>query len=289
MARVRSQLVCQQRTASLLRPSLDRVPERSAAALTRATNDIPRMREAAGCRELHVVKVSDGHLILVILFDTAQAVEEITERVGSPWMRDHVVPLLAAPTQRSVGEVVVSSSFLLLSVPIGTPIVPNGLKDPIPPAGPYYLSGNLGGVVAVLRRNPNYRGTRPHHLDAVVYREEPRMGDAVTDIEAGKRIMRPNGSGSRAADLARAPLRTTSRRPVPTLFPDTATRDRRTRFRHPARSFQRAIVRQASAERYGRDPALVDQALAERHGHATGSQRQQIPGETPIGRHRRNR
>ena len=58
-------------------------------------------------------------------------------------------------------------------VPIGTPTVVNGLPDPIPSAGPYYLSGNLGGVVAVLRRNPNYRGSRPHRLAAIVYREQP--------------------------------------------------------------------------------------------------------------------
>jgi DNA-binding SARP family transcriptional activator/ABC-type transport system substrate-binding protein/DNA-binding beta-propeller fold protein YncE len=70
-------------------------------------------------------------------------------------------------------------------VPIGTPTIVNGLPDPIPSAGPYYLSGNLGGVVAVLRRNPNYRGSRPHRLAAIVYREQPRTGEAVAGIEAG--------------------------------------------------------------------------------------------------------
>jgi len=70
-------------------------------------------------------------------------------------------------------------------VPIGTPIAANGIQDPIPSAGPYYLSGNIGGVVAVLRRNPNYRGSRPHRLAAIVYREQPRTGNAVAGIEAG--------------------------------------------------------------------------------------------------------
>jgi ABC-type transport system substrate-binding protein len=70
-------------------------------------------------------------------------------------------------------------------VPIGTPTVVNGLPDPIPSAGPYYLSGNLGGVVAVLRRNPNYRGSRPHRLAAIVYREQPHTSQAVAGIEAG--------------------------------------------------------------------------------------------------------
>jgi len=70
-------------------------------------------------------------------------------------------------------------------VPIGTPTVPNGLDDPIPSAGPYYLSGNISGDVAVVRRNPNYHGSRPRRLAAIVYREQPQGGQAVADIEAG--------------------------------------------------------------------------------------------------------
>ena len=70
-------------------------------------------------------------------------------------------------------------------VPIGTPTVPNGLDDPIPSAGPYYLSGNIGGDVAVVRRNPNYHGSRPRRLAAIVYREQPQGGQAVAEIEAG--------------------------------------------------------------------------------------------------------
>lgn len=70
-------------------------------------------------------------------------------------------------------------------VPTGTPVIPNGFWDPIPSAGPYYLSGNIGGVVAVLRRNPNYHGSRPRRLAAIVYREQPRTGAAVAGIEAG--------------------------------------------------------------------------------------------------------
>jgi len=70
-------------------------------------------------------------------------------------------------------------------VPVGTPAVPNGLADPIPSAGPYYLSGNIGGVVAVLRRNPNYHGSRPRRLAAIVYREQPPGRLGVADIKAG--------------------------------------------------------------------------------------------------------
>ncbi len=71
-------------------------------------------------------------------------------------------------------------------VPLGTPAVLNGLRDPIPSAGPYYISVNDGGVVAILRRNPNYHGSRPHGLDAVVFRGQPDVSQAVTAITAGK-------------------------------------------------------------------------------------------------------
>jgi DNA-binding SARP family transcriptional activator len=56
------------------------------------------------------------------------------------------------------------------AVPPGTPAFPNGLKSPIPSAGPYYLSAHDEGTVAVLRRNPNYHGPRLHGADAFVYR-----------------------------------------------------------------------------------------------------------------------
>jgi DNA-binding SARP family transcriptional activator/ABC-type transport system substrate-binding protein/streptogramin lyase len=90
-------------------------------------------------------------------------------------------------------------------VPTGTPIVANGLQDPIPSAGPYYLSGNLGGTVAVLRRNPNYRGSRPHRLAAIVYREQPQAGEAVAAIEAGHAdyVAEPDPALTQPAEVAR--------------------------------------------------------------------------------------
>jgi DNA-binding SARP family transcriptional activator/ABC-type transport system substrate-binding protein len=78
------------------------------------------------------------------------------------------------------------SATYFCAVPIGTPVIPGGLGDPIPSAGPYYLSANLSGVVAVLRRNPNYHGNRPRRLDAVVFREEIPLSNDVARIEAGK-------------------------------------------------------------------------------------------------------
>jgi DNA-binding SARP family transcriptional activator/ABC-type transport system substrate-binding protein len=72
-------------------------------------------------------------------------------------------------------------------VPIGTPINATGDHDiPIPSAGPYYLSANGGGEVAVIRRNPNYHGSRPRRLDAVVVREQIPFARTLARVESGK-------------------------------------------------------------------------------------------------------
>ena len=72
-------------------------------------------------------------------------------------------------------------------VPIGTPIAATGDHDePIPSAGPYYLTANGGGELAVIRRNPNYHGPRPRTLDGVVFREEVPFATTVAHVETGK-------------------------------------------------------------------------------------------------------
>ena len=73
------------------------------------------------------------------------------------------------------------------AVPVRTPIVPNGLEEPIPAAGPYYLAAHIDEVVAVVKRNPNYPGPRPQRLDAIVYRR-PNVpkADVVSQIERGE-------------------------------------------------------------------------------------------------------
>jgi len=125
------------------------------------------------------------------------AVSVASDIAGVPAYRagssDHIEGIQAAGDTLSITLAHPAADFperIALSyfcpVPTGTPAVPNGLEDPIPSAGPYYLSGNLGGVVAVLRRNPNYHGSRPRLLAAIVYREQPQGSQAVADIEAGK-------------------------------------------------------------------------------------------------------
>jgi DNA-binding SARP family transcriptional activator/ABC-type transport system substrate-binding protein/streptogramin lyase len=70
------------------------------------------------------------------------------------------------------------------AVPRGTPVVPNGLQTPIASAGPYYLAERTDSF-AVLRRNPNYGGSRPQHLDAIVFRFSVAPGEAASQVENG--------------------------------------------------------------------------------------------------------
>ena len=70
------------------------------------------------------------------------------------------------------------------AVPIGTPAVPGGLND-IPSAGPYYVESYSPRQQLVLRRNPNYRGDRPHHLDQMVFTIGTDSARALAEIKAG--------------------------------------------------------------------------------------------------------
>jgi class 3 adenylate cyclase/ABC-type oligopeptide transport system substrate-binding subunit/streptogramin lyase/predicted Ser/Thr protein kinase len=73
------------------------------------------------------------------------------------------------------------------AMPTGTPIADiDPQRHPIPTAGPYYISYQNVGWQTVVRRNPNYRGPRPHNLDAVVYVSGIDTGPAAAQIVDGK-------------------------------------------------------------------------------------------------------
>jgi peptide/nickel transport system substrate-binding protein len=55
------------------------------------------------------------------------------------------------------------------ALPLSTPINPQGIGAPVAAAGPYYVASWDRGRTAVLKRNPFYRGPRPHHVDEIAY------------------------------------------------------------------------------------------------------------------------
>jgi ABC-type transport system substrate-binding protein len=54
------------------------------------------------------------------------------------------------------------------AVPKNLPHDPNGVDAP-PSAGPYYIASRTATKAVLLKRNPYYKGKRPHNLDAVSY------------------------------------------------------------------------------------------------------------------------
>jgi len=71
------------------------------------------------------------------------------------------------------------------AVPRDTPAYAGGIND-IPAAGPYYIASYTPRQQLVLRRNPNYHGDRPHHLDQIVVAIGVDPSRALEEIEAGK-------------------------------------------------------------------------------------------------------
>jgi peptide/nickel transport system substrate-binding protein len=69
------------------------------------------------------------------------------------------------------------------AVPDGTPVARDGLPQPIASAGPFYISDYFPNQALVVKRNPNYRGSRPHRLDAIVYEFGVKAEDAVRRTE----------------------------------------------------------------------------------------------------------
>jgi hypothetical protein len=78
-------------------------------ATAQATRDAVQLVVDAGGIAAHVAKVSETHLILLLVFATAQDADRISREVGGPWMRENIRPLLADDTERSVGEVIASA------------------------------------------------------------------------------------------------------------------------------------------------------------------------------------
>ncbi|HEU5211607.1 MAG TPA: ABC transporter substrate-binding protein [Gaiellaceae bacterium] len=73
----------------------------------------------------------------------------------------------------------------LTAVPVGTPVEPAGLEEPIPSAGPYYVDDNLQNFQLVVKRNPNYGGDRTRGVDGLVVTEGLSPEQAAQAVEDG--------------------------------------------------------------------------------------------------------
>jgi hypothetical protein len=75
-------------------------------ATAEAARDGMQLVIHAGALAARVAKVDEKHLVLILDFATAADADRIAREVGGPWMREHIRPLLAGDTERSLGEVI---------------------------------------------------------------------------------------------------------------------------------------------------------------------------------------
>jgi ABC-type oligopeptide transport system substrate-binding subunit len=54
------------------------------------------------------------------------------------------------------------------AIPTNLPHDPNGVETP-PSAGPYYIAERTPNKSIIVKRNPNYKGKRPHNVNQIVY------------------------------------------------------------------------------------------------------------------------
>jgi len=157
---------------------------------------------------------------------TAQTMKYSIERTlnprmrspGGPLVRDlvggvayaegrarHISGVRASGNQLTLRLVEPSSSFshriamfFFSAVPVGTPIDPEGLRS-VPSAGPYYVASSVPDEEILLRRNPNYGGSRRRGANELRIRLGVNQAKTVAGIEAGSVDYAPIGDHPRIA------------------------------------------------------------------------------------------
>jgi len=88
------------------------------------------------------------------------------------------------------------------ALPLDTPTDAHGIGAPVPSAGPYYVASWDRGRGVVLRRNPFYRGARPHRIDEIDYTFGINLQAQRLRVEAGESDLGqfpPSAAGELAA------------------------------------------------------------------------------------------
>jgi hypothetical protein len=75
-----------------------------------ALRDFAPLVVGAGASAAQVLRVDDTHLVFILDFPSAEDADRVAAEVGGPWMREHLVPLLARGPERSVGDVIASTT-----------------------------------------------------------------------------------------------------------------------------------------------------------------------------------
>jgi peptide/nickel transport system substrate-binding protein len=82
--------------------------------------------------------------------------------------------------------------FFCAVEPSKTPLDPKGV-DALPAAGPYYIASRTEGKQLVLKRNPYYRGKRPHRADTIVFTMNTNQQQTYLEVSNGTFAADPSG------------------------------------------------------------------------------------------------
>ena len=99
-----------ERTVYLLRDELDKLPNIAVAEGEVRLNLVPLMAEVlrrtinAG---LDIAGIDNRE---IPEFTSAEDADRVASEIGGPWMREHIIPLLARGPERSVGQVIASAT-----------------------------------------------------------------------------------------------------------------------------------------------------------------------------------
>jgi YVTN family beta-propeller protein len=129
---------------------------------------------------------------------TAESMKETFDRIRNPRMKSPLAPYISDIRDVSASRSLLAihlahpnGGFLdaLASAPVcaepsGTPIDPQGINN-IPSAGPYYVASYTPNRQLVLKRNPNYRGARPHRPSEIVWALGVDPNRGLAEVKAG--------------------------------------------------------------------------------------------------------
>ena len=120
----------------------------------------------------------------------------------------------------------------------------------VPAAGPYYVASYTPRQGAVLKRNPNYHGSRPHRLDEIDY----RVGIGRAQISTRSRTARPTSAWwttFRADSVSSLAARYGSKKPGRPSRRTTVLRPLTARRREPRPEHEPTVVRKRRAAQSG--------------------------------------
>jgi len=88
------------------------------------------------------------------------------------------------------------------AIPLNLPIDPNGV-DVYASAGPYYIASRTPNRQIVIKRNPHYKGNRPHNFDQIVFSVGNSLPTIRLNVESGKSDYAPVLDATAYGELAK--------------------------------------------------------------------------------------